>query len=53
LKTDDQTLFDAEWILRFFGTTHLVAKADRTQNWTGQQQQVVAIDDVKIFIDER
>jgi hypothetical protein len=34
------TIIDAEWVSRFFGTTHLVAKADRKQNWTHQEQVV-------------
>jgi hypothetical protein len=33
--------------------THLVAKADRTQNWASPQQQVVAIDKVRTFIDQQ
>jgi hypothetical protein len=27
---------DAEWISRFFGTSHLDVRADRTQNWPRQ-----------------
>jgi hypothetical protein len=27
---------DAEWISRFFGTSHLEARGDRTQNWPRQ-----------------
>jgi recombinational DNA repair protein RecR len=30
LLTVDQVTIDAEWVLRFFGTTHFIAKADRT-----------------------
>jgi hypothetical protein len=53
LLNGDRTIINAEWVSRFFGTTHLVAKADRTQNWSEPQQQMVAIDDVKIFVHER
>jgi hypothetical protein len=51
---DDRTIIDVEWVSRFFGTTHLIAKADRAHNWTGLQPvQKVAIDDVKLFVHER
>jgi hypothetical protein len=44
---------DAEWVSRFFGTTHMIANADRTQNWLSPEQQLVAMDDIKIFMNER
>jgi hypothetical protein len=47
-----RTIINAEWVSRFFGATHLVAKADRTQNWT-HQEQVVKPKAVETFIDER
>jgi hypothetical protein len=53
LLNQNRTIIDAEWVLRFFGTTNLVAKADRMQNWTDQQRQVVAIDDVRMFVHKR
>jgi hypothetical protein len=54
LVNDERTIIDAEWVLIFFGTTHLTAKADRAHNWTGSQPvQKVAIDDVKLFMHER
>jgi hypothetical protein len=54
LLTEDWTIIDAEWVSRFFGTMHLIAKADRAHNWTGSQPvQVVAIDDVILFVHER
>jgi hypothetical protein len=53
--TGDRAIIDAEWVLRFFGTTHfLVATVERTHNWTGSPpEQAVAIDDVKFFVHER
>jgi recombinational DNA repair protein RecR len=53
LKTDDHTIIDVEWVSRFFGMMHLVAKADRMHNWTDQQQHAVAMDNVKLFVHER
>jgi hypothetical protein len=55
LLTGNRMIIYAEWVPRFFGTTHLVAKADRMHtNWTGPQpEQVVAIDDMKLFVHER
>jgi hypothetical protein len=44
---------NAEWVARFFGTTHLFAMADRTHNESSMEQQVVAMEDVKIFVHER
>jgi hypothetical protein len=54
LVNDDRTIINAQWVSNFFGTTHLIAKADRTHNWNRSQPvQQVAIDDVKLFIHER
>jgi hypothetical protein len=54
LLTVEQTIINVEWVSKFFGMTHLTAKADRTHNWTGTQPvQRVAIDDVKLFVHER
>jgi hypothetical protein len=55
LLTNDEkrVIINAEWVSRFFGTTHLVAKADRMHNWMSPQQQVVAMDSVKKFVHER
>jgi hypothetical protein len=53
LLTGDQTIIDAEWVSRFFRTTHLIPKADRTHNWTGSQPvPMVAIEGVKLFVQE-
>jgi hypothetical protein len=30
-------ILDAEWVSRFFGTSHLDMRADRTQNWVTQR----------------
>jgi hypothetical protein len=46
-------IINKEWVLRFFGTTHMIAKADRTQNWLSPEQQVAAMDNIKIFVHER
>jgi hypothetical protein len=51
--TADQVTINAEWVPRFFGTTHLIAKADRTQNWLSMEQQLVAMDNIKAFVNER
>jgi hypothetical protein len=54
LVNDERTIIDAEWVSIFFGTTHLIAKADRVHNWSGPQPvQQVAIDDIKLFVHER
>jgi hypothetical protein len=53
LLTADQVTIDAEWVSRFFRMTHLIAKADRTQNWLSAEQQLVAMDDIKAFVNER
>jgi hypothetical protein len=53
LLSAKQRIIDAEWVSSFFGTTHMIAKADRTQNWLSPEQQVVAMDDIKIFMHER
>jgi hypothetical protein len=51
--TADRVTIDAEWVARFFRTTFLFAMADRTHNGLSAEQQVVAIEDVKIFVHER
>jgi hypothetical protein len=51
--TADRVTIDAEWVLRFFRTTHLIAKADRTKNLSNPEQQVVPMEDVKNFVHER
>jgi hypothetical protein len=48
LLTADQVTINAGWVSQFFGTTHFIAKADRMQNWLSPEQQVVAMEDVKI-----
>jgi hypothetical protein len=53
LLTADQVTIDAEWVVRFFGTTHFFAMADRMHNGLSAEQQVVAMEDVKIFMHER
>jgi hypothetical protein len=55
LLTNDekQMIIDAEWVSRFLRTMHLVAKADRMYYWMSPQQQVVAMDIVKVFVHER
>jgi hypothetical protein len=30
-------MLDAEWISRFFGTSHIDVRADKTQNWITQK----------------
>jgi hypothetical protein len=40
-------------VLRFFGTTHLIAKADRTHNGEKGKEQKVLIEDIKDFVNER
>jgi hypothetical protein len=53
LMTADQVTINAEWVSRFFGTAHMIAKADRTQNWLSPGQQLVAMDNIKIFVNAR
>jgi hypothetical protein len=44
---------DAEWVARFFATTFLFARGERTHNGLIAKEKVVAIEDVKIFVHER
>jgi hypothetical protein len=53
LLTVDQVMINAEWVARFSGTTFLFAMADRTHNGLIVEQQVVAMEDIKIFVHER
>jgi hypothetical protein len=39
---------DAEWISRFFGTSHLDVRADRTQNWP--TQKIWTLTDIKLQV---
>jgi hypothetical protein len=48
-----QKLLDATWISRYFGTTHLVAKADRTYDGSAIPIEVIGLDNVYEFINER
>jgi hypothetical protein len=51
--TADRVMIDAEWVARFFATTFLFAMGDRTHNGLIAEEQVVAMEDVKIFVHER
>jgi hypothetical protein len=51
--TADRVTINAEWVARFFGTTHLFAMADRTHNGLSAEQQVVTMEDIKILVHER
>ena len=53
LKKRDRKILDAEWISRYFGTTHLVAKADRTHNWSQAPMELIGYDAIMEFIDKR
>jgi hypothetical protein len=53
LLSAKQRIINTQWVSSFFGTTHMMAKVDRTQNWLSPEQQVVAMDDIKIFVHER
>jgi hypothetical protein len=52
-KRRDKKLLDAGWISRYFGTAHLVAKADRTYDGSAIPIEVIGLDDVYEFINER
>jgi hypothetical protein len=41
---------DAEWVLRFFGTSHLGVRADRTQNWPTQKIWVLSIAQLQAYM---
>jgi hypothetical protein len=41
---------DAEWISRFFGTSHLDVRADRTQNWGTQKIWVMSETQLQIYM---
>jgi hypothetical protein len=43
-------IMDAEWISRYWGTTHLVAKADRTQKWISTEGVVLKRIRTEIFM---
>jgi hypothetical protein len=53
LLTADRVTIAAEWVARFFATTFLFARGDRTHNGLIAEVKVVAIKDVKIFVHER
>jgi hypothetical protein len=40
VHTRTYKMLDAEWISRFFGTTHMIAKADGTQPWNKYQMNL-------------
>jgi hypothetical protein len=49
----DRIIVDAEYVSRFFGTTHLIAKVDRTHNGQKYKEQKVLIEDIKDFVNKR
>ena len=53
MKKRDKKILDAEWISRYFGTTHLVAKADRTQHKWVTPMQKIGYDAIMEFVDHR
>jgi hypothetical protein len=52
-KERPQSVIDAEWILRYFGTTHLVAKADRTQKCSEPPKLQIGFEAVETFVEQR
>jgi hypothetical protein len=44
-------ILDAEWILGFFGTSHVDVRADKTQNWLTQKIWNVSREGVKAYIE--
>jgi hypothetical protein len=53
LMTAGQVMNNAEWVAKFFEMTFLFAMADRTHNGLIAEEQVVAMEDIKIFVHER
>jgi hypothetical protein len=53
LLTNNRVIIDAEYVSMFFGTTHLIAKADRTHHLMNPESQVIKMDIVKLFVHER
>jgi hypothetical protein len=44
----NEKFIDAEWISRFFGTSHLDVRADRTQDWP--MQKIWTLTDVQLQV---
>ncbi len=53
LLTGDRVVIDSEYVSRFFGTTHVIAKADRIHNLMNPESRVIQMDTVKLFVHER
>jgi hypothetical protein len=50
---ESMKILEAEWISRFFATTHVVADADRTQAWVGQPMYNMSYSCVPGFLNTR
>jgi hypothetical protein len=46
----DEKFLDAEWVSRFFGTSHLDVRADKTQNWRTQQIWMMSEIELQVYM---
>jgi hypothetical protein len=52
-RKKDHRVIDAEWIAHYFGTTHLVAKADPTQNCLEPLKLLIDYEVAETFVEQR